>query len=423
MQYLPDALSHIPINISFVPIHGCVHFCSFCAENSGKKIEIVPFNQIRTSILSYPYAFNRVALYNACDSLMYRWRSGKKVYTILDIVELFKQKGCTEFLISSPGIWQDDINKVILDHLASDNTITIMLSFNRDHLLQTQRMNNFYWTAKNILKHRTITVRLVYCSPGEKEVLVSELNRMFGKEILFCGLLQNGIVLETVPALPLGRAKALFFKNAHGNRQWMRTVEDMILKMFREERTIREVRFIAEGNYIDFLQHAAVQFSGMFIFLFVPTPTGGEVILKVTDVEKIKRTSGSAIATCFRYNPNIKKFIHIDASGKTTQLHCLVVDSNSVMLSDFIKFIENDIAPEEKRSIAKLFAAMMASNIFSEKCQLNDSMRMFFLNKEYVLYYRKASEAIMSIHNFSSLRIRRFFPILMSYLHNKGNVI
>lgn len=423
MPQLPSSLARIPLRVSFVPSWGCVHFCSFCADNSGKRVAHFPFEIIKKSILSYSFPLKSVALYNACDAMAYRWQEGKRMYTVLEIIELFKKKGCRELLLSSPGIAPGYRNKKIVDTIAADRSISLMLSFNREHALYEHRMRDFYWTAKTVLAQRRLIIRMVYCSPGEKEVLKKELQRMFGKEMLCDPVTRRGVTVESVPAAPLGRARALYFHNAGKDREWYRKTELMLLQLFREERELREIRYIAEGNYADFIQHAAAQFSGMFIFLFVPGDGGGELILKATDVAKAVRTGGAAFATLYRYNPAIGKFSHTGSDGTVAVLDCLLVNILKCSLPDFIHFINNRISPEEQQSAGRLFSAIMASDIMSEKCAINDSYRMIYLNGEYIAYFQKAFEMALASRGIQSRIVRRFFPLILEYLHKKGEVI
>ncbi len=423
MTHLPSLLADIPLRVSFVPMRGCVHFCSFCADNSGKRVLAYPFEVIKKTIFTYPFPLKSVALYNACDALSYRWHSGKKVHTLLDIIDLFKKKNCHEFLLSSPGIWPDGLNKTVVDAIARDSSVSLMLSFNREHLLHQSRLNDFYWTAKAILKWRRLYVRMVYCSPGEKHVLYKELKRMFGNDILSNPIDRAGESIETVPVAPMGRGKALYFRNAGNDKRWHSRLKTMILEMFREEESLRDILYIAECNYDDFLQHAAVQFSGMFIFLLVPGDDGGELILKATDVEKVVRTGGASIATLYRYNPVSKKFERATHNSRSAHLDCLLVDSRTCSLPDFVRFIENRISPEDTQSAGRIFSALIASNIMNEKCAVNDSMRMIFLNEEYRTYVQKAFEALIVSRGFPPRAVRRLFPVVMEYLQSKGEVI
>lgn len=423
MPHLPSLLAETPLRVSFVPMRGCVHFCSFCADNSGKRVLAYPFEIIRKTILSYPFPLKSVALYNACDALAYRWQSGKKIRTLLDIIDLFKKKNCHEFLLSSPGICPDGLNKTVVDVIARDSAVSLMLSFNREHLLHHSRLNDFYWTAKAILKRRRLVIRMVYCSPGEKHVLHGELQRMFGREMLNDPCTRAGVSVETVPVAPLGRGRTLYFRNAGNDERWHARLKTMILEMFREEESLRDIRYIAECTYDDFLQHAAVQFSGMFIFLLVPGDDGGELILKATDVEKAVRTGGASIATLYRYNPVLKKFACAKHNGMIAHLHCLLVDSRTCLLPDFIRFIENRIAPEDTQIAGRIFSALMASSFMNEKCVVNDSMRMIFLNDEYLTYVQKAFEALIDSRGFPPRVVRLLFQVVMEYLQSKGEVI
>lgn len=423
MPYLPPLLAEIPLRVSFVPMRGCVHFCSFCADNSGIKVQPFSIEAVKKTILSYPYPLKSAALYNACDALAYRWQAGKRLYTVLDIIESFKKRGCRELLLSSPGIGPESLNKTIIKTVAADDAITLMLSFNREHALHEERMRNFFWTAKAILAHRRLVVRLIYCSPGEKKVLYGELERVFGKEILCDPLTKKGITVETVPVAPLGRGRGLYFQNSGNDADWQRRTESMILTMFRDEKELRELRYIAAGSYADFLQHAAVQFSGMFIFLLVPGEDGGELVLKATDVEKAVRTQGVSIATSYRYNPTLKKFERTARDGSVAALDGLLLDSRKCSLHDFIRFIDNRIPPGEKQTAGRMFSAIMASDIVNEKCAVNDSMRMIFLNDAYLAYLQKAFESLMDLRGVPPRLVRRFFPVIMEYLQRKGEVI
>ncbi len=423
MPNLPSLLADIPLRVSFVPMRGCVHFCSFCADNSGKRVDFFPYDAIRKSICEFPFPLRRVALYNSCDALAYRWHTAKKLYTIVDIALLFKQKGCNELLISSPGIAASDINRSILKEIASDNSFSLMLSFNREHALSRERLGEFFWTAKEILKYRRLVVRLVYCSPGEKDVLLGELQRMFGQEMLSDPITNRGVSVETVPAAPIGRGRFIYFNNAKNNIQWKRPVELMILSMFRNERALRDVRYIAKRSYEEFLQHAAVQFSGMFIFLFIPDFSGGTLVLKMTDVGKIVRTRGASIATHFHFDRKLKKFVNITSDGANKTLDLLLFDVRNCILSDFIRYIESRVEPENKRCAAKVFAAIMASDIVNEKCAIGDAVKMIPLNEEYVHYLKSAFECILEERGIFPRNVRSYFPVVLEYLRTKGEII
>lgn len=423
MSHLPSLLVDIPLRVSFVPMHGCVHFCSFCADNSGKKVQPFPFESIKKTIQSYPFPLKSAALYNACDALAYRWREKKRFRTILDIIDLFKKRGCCELLLSSPGIEPTSLNKTIIDTIAVDSAISLMLSFNREHALHEDRMRDFFWTAKAVLARRRLIVRMIYCSPGEKEVLYGELKRMFGKDILHGPITKRGLTIEAVPVAPLGRGRALYFQNAGNVTRWKNQTEKMILNMFREEAQLRDMRYMAGGSYAEFLQHAAVQFSGMFIFLLVPTDQGGELILKATDVGKVVRTGGASFATLYRYSPNLKKFTCRDNNGKIKAIDCLIVDSSTCTLADFVCFIDNRIPSEAKQNAARIFSAIMASDVMCEKCAVNDSIRMIFLNEENATYLQKLCESLMASRGFPSSMVHKFFPVIMEYLQKRGIII
>jgi len=91
---LPPALAERPLRVSFLPMGGCAHFCSFCADNAGKRVRMHPFGMIRRSLEDLPFRLESAALYNACDGFAYRWEERGRRYDVTHLAELFRRMGC-----------------------------------------------------------------------------------------------------------------------------------------------------------------------------------------------------------------------------------------------------------------------------------------------------------------------------------------
>jgi hypothetical protein len=222
---------------------------------------------------------------------------------------------------------------------------------------------------------------------------MNELARMFGKELLHDPITRRGLTVETVPALPLGRGRAIYFGNALKQSEWRKKIETMILHMFGEEPYLRDVRYMTQYGYEDFLLHAAVQFAGMFIIALEPSSSGIDIVLKMTDVQKTAKTHGVAIMTPYRFDERVQKFAHVSPSGECRILDFLIVNVTRCALSDFIRYCDHRIPPQQKQNAAQLYTAFMSSDILREKCAINDSVKMLPLNVEYLRYFQRRARS------------------------------
>ncbi len=414
-----------PLRVSFLPMRGCYHSCSFCADNSGKKIEVYPFAIIRHCLEELPFRLESAALYNACDGLAYLYEDRGRRYDVRHLAGLFRRNGCRVLLFSSPGTAPGPENGDIIDSIASMKDAALMLSFNREHLLDRKKFDNFFFTARRVMKHRRLAVRAVYCSPGERAVLVDLLHYHLGEVSPFGRSSEKGFSVETVPAAPLGRGRRLYFGKDDGG-VWREEIEEMILGMYRAEPVLREYRYMTVGGYDAFLRHAAVQFSGLFIILLTPTPGGIDVALKVTDPGKTVSTRGLAISTLYRYDAKQGRFTARNAGEGMKTLDLLIFDVSKCTLAGFSEFIAGRYPGGAVNRIRRAFVSFMSSDFLNERCRLNERERMLIVNPGYTAWYGELTGALMHERSSSGgdsegpLKKGEAFDAILAYLKEIG---
>ncbi len=338
----PDILTRLPLRVSFLPMSGCEHFCSFCADNAGKRARPYSFDMIRSSVKRMNLRPESVALYNSCDGLTYRWDGSGGMHTVNHLVQLFLSSGTRSILLSSPGISGNSFNRRILDGLCEVKGLGMMLSFNREHLRDRKKLDNFLFTAQTLSSRMRCQVRIVYSSPEERAKLFEllEKNNLSGGYTGYRA--DEGVTLDAVPAAPLGRGRSLYFgKEGDAGISSRKATEEYILKMYRDEPCLKDCRFITEGGYETFLKQAAVQFAGFFIFLLRPTPGGMDMSLKVTDLKKTVLTRGLSHSTLYRFNADSGSFEHRASSGEVKKLKLLIFESRKCTSRDFSRFMKN----------------------------------------------------------------------------------
>ena len=392
---LPGVLEKIPLRVSFLPMSGCAHSCSFCADNSGKTVRMHPFDKIRRSIEAMPLQLESAALYNACDALTYRWHEGRQKYDITHLARLFRDKGCSTIYLSSPGIENTPDNRIILRNIAGMRETVPMLSFNREHLLDRRRMANFLFTARIIMKKHRCAVRVVYCSPGERAALLDALKNTLGREGAFDHRSKRGLSLEAVPAAPLGRGRRLYFGKEDSDGTWSRDIEGMIMEMYAREAHLRGLGFMTAGGYDSFLRHAAVQFSGFYIILLKPTAEGMDIALKVTDLDKTVKTRGLSHATLYRFDRRRGCFVHRTPGGGEKTVRLVVFESVRCSGKGFREYLDTVGAVVHRTVAMRVFSSFLASDFMQNQNRVGEGRHMLIMDREYLDFYRETLETII----------------------------
>ncbi|HPA71458.1 MAG TPA: hypothetical protein PKY31_04260 [Spirochaetota bacterium] len=394
---LPDILSDIPLRVSFLPMSGCAHFCSFCADNAGRRMRPYPFGMIDASVRSMGIRPESVALYNSCDGLAYHWKQGSELYTVNHIARLFTRAGAKEILLSSPGIEDTPANRGILDGIGSTGVVGTMLSLNREHLLDRNRLAAFLFTARRLSTKMRCQVRIVYTSPEERSRLMhiaeTELSR--GKRASYRS--PGGFSIEAVPAAPLGRGRRIYFGGETVVDE--REIEEYIIGMYRAEPFLKDHRFMTAGGYESFLRHAAVQFAGFYIILLTPTPAGMEIALKVTDLDKTLKTRGLSHASVYRYDETAGRFTGRGSGSALHVLELLLFDLVKCDARAFSRYLDRKASGLNRNLASRVFAAFMASDFMREKNALNDRMRMMIMNPGHLEFYRETLDTIVRMNH------------------------
>jgi hypothetical protein len=392
---LPGVLEKIPLRVSFLPMSGCAHSCSFCADNSGKTVRMHPFDRVRRSLGEMPLRLESAALYNACDALTYRWHEGQRKYDITHLARLFRDKGCGTIYLSSPGIENSPDNTIILRNIAEMREAVPMLSFNREHLLDRGRMADFLFTARIIMEKRRCAVRVVYCSPGERAALLDALKNKLGREGAFDHRSKRGLTLEAVPAAPLGRGRRLYFGKELIDGTWSRDIEGMIMEMYARETNLRDLGFMTAGGYDSFLRHAAVQFSGFYIILLKPTAEGMDIALKVTDLDKAVATRGLSHSTLYRFDPQRERFVHRTPGGAEKTVKLVVFESARCSGKGFREYLDAAGAVVDRTVAMRVFSSFLASDFMQDKNRVGEGRHMLIMDREYLDFYRETLETII----------------------------
>ncbi|MBP7584092.1 MAG: hypothetical protein KBA61_08680 [Spirochaetes bacterium] len=393
---LPDILADIPLRVSFLPMSGCAHFCSFCADNAGRRMRPYPFGMIDASVRSMNIRPESVALYNSCDGLAYLWKQGSELYTVNHLERLFRLAGAKEILLSSPGIEDTPVNRGILDGVGDTGVVGTMLSLNREHLLDRNRLEAFLFTARRLSKKMRCQVRIVYTSPEERSRLmrIADTELSQGRRASYRS--PGGFSVEAVPAAPLGRGRNIYFGDGTGDA---RDIKEHIIGMYRVEPFLKEYRFMTAGGYESFLRHAAVQFAGYYIILLTPTPAGMDIALKVTDLDKTLRTRGLSHAAFYRFDEKAGRFTGRGPGGAIHVLDLLLFDLVKCDARAFSRYLDRKASGLNRNLASRVFAAFMASDLMREKNVINDRMRMMIMNPGHLEFYRETLDTIVRMNH------------------------
>lgn len=428
IKKLPDQLATIPLRVSFLPMSGCAHFCSFCADNAGRRMRPFPFDLIRSSVRSMNILPGSVALYNACDGLNYLWKDGRNLYTVNHLSRLFLKIGAREILLSSPGLEDTPINRRILDGVAGMGAAGLMLSLNREHLLDRKKLDAFLFTVRTLSKFNRCQVRIVYTSPEERGRLMEIVENELPSGRHFSYRSRGGLGIETVPAAPLGRGRNVYFSGNMGGSLLMREREEFIMRMFRDEPCLKSHRFMTALDYEDFLQQAAVQFAGFYIILLTPTPEGMDIALKVTDLEKTVKTRGLSHSTIYRFDERLGRFAHRGAGGELSMLKLLLFDPVKCNARAFSAYLDGKGSGINRNLAARVFAAHAASDFMQDKNRVSERKTLIIMNGEYREFYRRTLETVIGLNHPTLTRdcadadvtIAELFDEIVGFLESIG---
>ncbi len=376
------------MNISFLPMEGCVNFCSFCAENAGRKTVQHPFPLVKRAVGTMPWRVENAALYNASDGLNYRWKENGRVYTIADVADLFIETGARRILFSTPGIPVSEAGDHLLKRLSFIKNGLFIFSLNREHLKNRDRLEGFIRTAGALAPHVSHQFRLVYTSPGERARLLDLWSRHFRVSSRFPRLANGGALPETVPAVPIGRGRRFYFTAAGSLPADERGEgEARVMDLYRREPYLEQYRFMTAGDYPYFLKHAAVQFNGFYVILVRPGSVGAELSIKTADFSRIDSTHGRHFSTEYRYDADRGGFF--STRDRDRELKLAVVPMERCTVANFLSFLDRKESETDRAAAGGLFTDFMKSDFMTDKNRLNENTRMIIMNKEYRNFYLK----------------------------------
>ncbi len=422
-----DILGRIPLNASFLPLEGCVNFCSFCAENAGKKVTQYPFSDVRDTVETMPWEINNVALYNASDGLNYRWRDNGRIFTIADVAGLFLKKGVRRILFSTPGVPVSGANDRMLKRLAGLQNALFIFSLNREHLKTGDRLEGFIHTARSLMPHLSHQFRLVYTSPDERSRLLSLWDRHFKVSSRFHHVAAGAPDPETVPAVPIGRGRRFYFGTGSSlPEEKKREGEERVMDLYRREPFLADYLFMTAGDYYYFLKHAAVQFNGFYVILIRPGERGARLSLKVTDFSRLESTHGRHFSTEYRYDFESKSFV--SGRDKDRKLKLIVIRMRDCTEDRFLSFLEDTKVSVNREAARDIFRSFMKSDFMAGKNKINENTRMIIMNKEYRDFYVKTlvtdiltfRRDLVDCHSLKKVDIGRTARQILAFLSETG---
>ena len=285
------------------------------------------------------YFIEQAALYNANDGLRYIYKDGDVSFDISAVCNLFLEKGTSRIIISSPGVENTPGNSEIFKKLLKIPVLSLMISLNRDHLISKSKLKSFVYTFSKYIKAGSLEIRLVYMNLKERSKLNELLKNIFKRLKIDTYKKNIGVRVISVPAIPIGRAKKIYFPGSIKKESDIKNKKNEIMQLFRDEQEIKELSFITDGSYNSFLIHGAIQFNNMFIILLRPSEKGMITELKVVDPEKVVKSKGVLYHTIYRYNEKKRRFIRTDDERHNRNLKIIIFNINILTVKNYNNYL------------------------------------------------------------------------------------
>ncbi|MFC1670276.1 hypothetical protein ACFL20_07765 [Spirochaetota bacterium] len=419
-----NILRNNPIRASFLSYEGCINQCSICAEGAGKYIEYYPFEIIRDSIENMDYYIEEAALYNSNDGLRYKFRDRYKKFNISHICSLLLNRGTSRVIVSTPGIPKLPENDKVLNEIIKIPVLSSMLSLNRDHLKSKFKLKGFKNVFSYFSKNSPCEIRVVYTSLKERSQLLDLLDRLIANNKKVWQKKYNQFTITTVPAIPIGRAKKIYFPVALKGVKKIEEKRNKIIQLFRDEKDIEELEFITDGTYSYFLKHGAIQFNNMFVLLLRPSVEGMIVELKVVDPVKIEKTGGASFSSIYRYDNNKKRFIRRGNEKYARILKLVIFNINDLKIESFKKYLNKIKFKGNRDKAVRVFEVFMNLRNIHSKCMLNKDKCLIITNGDYRdLYYETIYNLVKRGKNISrgftlkKSEVPKYGKIIFGFLH------